>query len=82
MRRAGHVGAADDSRGLGQFTPGDLVLTNSHVVHAANRIALTFLDGATAGAMRIGHDPVAMSSPTCREALSAAPAASLTLAGP
>ena len=39
------------------FTPDGLVLTNSHVVHAANLVTLTFLDGARADAMRIGDDP-------------------------
>ena len=39
------------------FTPDGLVLTNSHVVQSADRIRLTFLDGATANAVRIGHDP-------------------------
>jgi S1-C subfamily serine protease len=52
-----------DGRSLGGsgsgfvFTPDGLVLTNSHVVRTANQITLTFPDGATANAMRIGDDP-------------------------
>jgi S1-C subfamily serine protease len=39
------------------FTPDGLILTNSHVVHDANQINLTFVDGSTAIAMGIGDDP-------------------------
>jgi S1-C subfamily serine protease len=39
------------------FTPDGLILTNSHVVLAANHITLTFLDGTKSDAMQIGHDP-------------------------
>jgi S1-C subfamily serine protease len=51
-------GRSPGSSGSGfVFTPDGLVLTNSHVVRTANRITLTFPDGATAKAMRIGEDP-------------------------
>src|SRR6516165_9696043 len=52
-----------DGRGRGGsgsgfvFTPDGLILTNSHVVHDANQINLTFVDGSTAIAMGIGDDP-------------------------
>jgi S1-C subfamily serine protease len=39
------------------FTPDGLVMTNSHVVHDAGNIRLTFADGQRAAAMLIGDDP-------------------------
>jgi len=38
------------------FTPDGLILTNSHVVHQAVRISLTFTDGSRGGAVLIGED--------------------------
>ncbi len=38
------------------FTPDGLILTNSHVVHRASKISLTFTDGGRSGAVLIGED--------------------------
>jgi S1-C subfamily serine protease len=38
------------------FTPDGLILTNSHVVHQAMKISLTFTDGSRSGAVLIGED--------------------------
>jgi S1-C subfamily serine protease len=39
------------------FTPDGLIMTNSHVVHDAKSLRLTFADGHTASATLVGDDP-------------------------
>ena len=49
-----------DQQGAGSgvvIAPDGYVLTNSHVVHDATRLATTFIDGRTASANLIGEDP-------------------------
>ena len=55
VRRSNRPGQEGSGSGF-VFTPDGLVLTNSHVVHRAAKISLTFTDGSRSGAVLIGED--------------------------
>ena len=54
-RRANRPGSEGSGSGF-VFTPDGLILTNSHVVHRAAKLSLTFTDGSRSGAVLIGED--------------------------
>jgi S1-C subfamily serine protease len=55
-QRRGNRQAHEGSGSGFVFTPDGLILTNSHVVHDAANLTLTFTDGSRSGAVLIGED--------------------------